>query len=127
METSYDIINAKMYAENCALEYQYNKFLQSHPHIFRHCEINSRQATNDDYYIPPAIANQCKVVNIKFNETGCKKVACFPKKDNLQNCTNADNTTVISLGNQYTFACQPACSQISLDIDTEYRKGKCLM
>ncbi|GIY41333.1 baculo_p74_N domain-containing protein [Caerostris darwini] len=123
---TYDIINAEMYAENLTKEYQYNKFLKSHPHIFRHCNVESRPATNSDYYIPPAIADKCKVFNVTFNKIGCEKIACFPKMKNLEDCNPKDVTKIIPLGTGFTYACQPACSQISLDIDVEFRDEKCL-
>ncbi|GBM91810.1 hypothetical protein AVEN_15692-1 [Araneus ventricosus] len=127
METSYDVINAEMYAENLASEYQYNKVLKSHPHIFRHCEIENRPATNKDYYIPPAIADQCKIFRATFNKIGCEKVACFPKVEGLKNCSPIDEGRIVPIGNGFTYACQPACSQISQDIDTEFKFGKCYM
>lgn len=121
-----DYLNAQIYAEHCVRVYLHNKFLQSHPHIFQYSKLETRPATNKDYYIPPKIANHCIVSKVSFDETGCQKIACFPKKQNLENCDSNDDTIVLNLGQYYTFACQPACSQISKDLDTEYRNGKCM-
>lgn len=119
-----DYLNAQMYAEHCVRVYLHNKFLQSHPHIFRYSKLETRPATPKDYYVPPKIANQCIVSKVSFDETGCQKIACFPKKQNLENCDS--DTLILNLGQHYTLACQPACSQISQDLDTEFRNGKCM-
>lgn len=127
METSLDLINAKLYAYNCTLEFNYNKFLNLHPHIFKYVTLDVRPATHNDYYIPPAIANQCKIVKVSFNKIGCEKIACFPRMQNFKLCDPPDEARYLRLGTGNTLACQPACTQLSMNIDTEFKKGKCML
>lgn len=125
MNTYYDYINAVEFGHHCALEHQYNYFLNKYPHIFKYVEIQSRLATHQDYYVPPSIAGECKIYSIAFNEIGCRKISCFPKTSNLTDCTEKDPTTYMSIGNDFYLSCQPACHELSPFIDTEFKDGKC--
>lgn len=127
METFVDFINAEIYADHCTRVYMYNKYLKSYPHIFRHSTLTERLATSKDYYVPPKIANQCIVSEASFNEIGCQKIACFPKKRNLENCNTGEDTVMLTLGQNHTMACQPACQFISTFVDTDFRDGKCYL
>lgn len=127
METSLDYKNAEIYADHHSRVYFYNKFLKSHPHIFRYATLETKPATSRDYYIPPKIAQKCIVSKTFFNQKGCEKIACFPKKQNLDSCDPFQDTIALNLGNYHTLACQPACWQISNFLDTEFRNGKCLI
>lgn len=120
-----DYINAEIYANHCTRVYMHNKFLKSHPHIFRHSTLEERQATSKDYYIPPKIASQCVVSKVSFDEIGCQKVACFPKTRNLEICEKDQDTIMLPIGRKHTMACQPACRLIPNAVDTDFRKGKC--
>lgn len=125
MNTYYDYINAVEFGHNCALEHQYNYFLNKYPHIFKYVDIESRLATHADYYIPVSIANECKKYSVSFNEIGCRKIGCFPKTSALTDCTENDPTTYITIGENFYLSCQPACHELSQFIDTEFKDGKC--
>lgn len=125
MNTYYDYINAVEFAHNCALEHQYNYFLNKYPHIFKYVDVQSKLATHKDYYIPAAIKNECKIYSVAFNEIGCRKIGCFPKTASLTDCTEKDPTTYISIGENFYLSCQPACHELSPFIDTEFKDGKC--
>lgn len=125
MNTYYDYINAVEFAHNCALEHQYNYFLNKYPHIFKYVDIQSRLATQSDYYIPSSIATECKIYSVSFNEIGCRKIGCFPKTDTLTDCTENDPTAYITIGENFYLSCQPACHELSQFIDTEFENGKC--
>lgn len=127
METFMDFINAEIYADHCTRVYMYNKYLKSHPHIFRHSTLKERPATSKDYYVPPKIADKCIVSDASFDEIGCQKIACFPKKRNLENCKIGEDTVMLTLGQWHTMACQPACQFISTFVDTDFRDGKCFL
>ena len=118
-------MNAVEFAHNYALEHQYQHFLKKYPHIFKYVNNNTRQATNKDYYVPSSIQNECKVYSITFNETGCRKIGCFPKTKILTDCTKSDPTEYITIGSNFYLSCQPACHEISRSIDTEFKNGKC--
>lgn len=126
-----DEINAKKFAVNCYLEYQYKHFLKTIPHIFKHVNMDIRPATNEDYYIPPSLTSECKVVKLTFNEIGCQKIACFPYMKNLDKCQPMDEARYLNLGTQFTLACQPGCTQLNWHLqhptDTEFRNNKCMM
>lgn len=125
MNTYYDYINAVEFGHNCALEHQYNYFLNKYPHIFKYVDIQSRLATHTDYYVPPSIASECKIYSVAFNEIGCRKISCFPKTTGLTDCTEKDPTTYMSIGEDFYLSCQPACHELSPFIDTEFKDGKC--
>lgn len=122
-----DFANAEIYADHCTRVYMYEKYLQSHPHIFRYSKLHKEPATTKDYYIPPKIKDKCIISKATFDEIGCLKIACFPKKRNLEPCDSFDNTLVLTLGQQHTFACQPACQFISTYLDTDFRNEKCMI
>lgn len=126
MNTYYDYINAVEFAHNCALEHQYNYFLNKYPHIFKYVDIQSRLATHADYYVPAALAKECKKYSVSFNEIGCRKIGCFPKTNALADCTENDPTTYLTIGDSFYLSCQPACHELSQFIDTEFKNGKCL-
>lgn len=127
MNTYYDILNAVEFAHNSAFEHQYLYFLNKYPHIFKYVDIQSRPATNKDYYVPASIANECKIYSVSFNEIGCRKISCFPKTGDLKDCTETDPTTFIAIGDTFHLSCQPACHEISKLFDTEFKDGKCLL
>ncbi|GIY89206.1 baculo_p74_N domain-containing protein [Caerostris extrusa] len=98
-----------------------------YPHIFYNAQLESRQATHQDYYIPPSLASQCVVVTkTSFNETACHRLACFPFKQNLEPCTELDSVQWITMGNTFALACQPSCHTKDNQLDTEWRNGQCV-
>ena len=99
-----DFENAEIYASHCTRVYMYEKYLKSHPYIFRHSKLDVKPATAKDYYIPPKIKDKCIIAKATFNEMGCRKIACFPKKRNLDPCDSFDTTLVLTLGENHTFA-----------------------
>lgn len=117
--------HATLFAQYSALEIHYQKLLARYPHIFKYVEVHSRSAQHTDFYVPRSIADECKVYSLTFTEFGCRKVACFPQKQNLEECTEQDSPRYLHIGPHFYLACQPACHEISKIIDTEFRSGKC--
>jgi hypothetical protein len=129
--TRLDFNNARLYALQHLFLHELNKFKTSHPHVFDHVILSQREADSEkDFYVPPKLGRQCFVVSIKFSETGCRKVACFPYKEGGKVCEPSDETRFVKRGeNGYTLACQPACFHLlsvkRYWLDTEFRKGQC--
>jgi hypothetical protein len=129
--TRLDFNNARLYALQHLFLHEFNKFKTSHPHVFDHVLFSQRQANSEkDFYVPPKLGPQCFIVSIKFNETGCRKIACFPYKEGGKVCEPSDNPRFVKRGeNGYTLACQPACFHLlsvkRYLLDTEFRKGQC--
>lgn len=105
--------------ETCRVQY---------PHLFGDAVIQTRPAHSRDYYIPPALADRCLVLErVAFGETGCKRLGCFPFQENVQLCEKKNEPRWIQLGQTFTLACQPACHEYPNPIDTEWSNGECLL
>lgn len=126
MHSYFDLMNALNFSHNAALEVQYNYFLKKYPHIFKYVNIQSKPATNAEYYIPKSIEQECKLFSVTFDEIGCRKIGCFPKTESLKDCSTHDLTRYVYIGTKFYLACQPACQEISKAIDTEFKNNKCL-
>lgn len=126
MHSYFDLMSALNFSHNEAVKVRYDYFLNKYPHIFKYVNIQSRQATNADYYVPASIAHECKVFSVTFNEIGCRKVGCFPKTESLKDCSNSDLTHYMYIGAEFYLACQPACQEISKSVDTEFKNNTCL-
>lgn len=124
--TSSDILHAMTFARHATDIHLYEKYLKSHPDIFRHVEIETRPATRKDYYVPSGLENEAIVVSrLEFNETGCRNVGCFPYKENLESCDD-DPVRWIRIGKGFGLACQPVCHYYEQDFDTRY-DGRCYL
>ena len=122
-----EYVHALRYATEATKVYLMDEYKRKFPHYFEHAILETRPATEKDYFIPPSIANQCIVVTgTRFNETGCKRFGCFPFKKNWQVCNENDPLQWIRLGNNYELVCQQSCKEHS--IDTEWSKdGRCIL
>lgn len=79
------------------------------PHITSHLQIILRSATDEDYYIPAALIDSCKVIDVKITKNLCELINCTSTKEHGL-CTPLDQTSYYYLGdNEFDLQCQPAC------------------
>lgn len=117
-------IHALRYAVESTKVFLMQQYQTEFPHLFQYASIETRPATPRDYYIPPALASKCiVVVRTHFEETACRRFACFPFKKNWEMCTERDTAHWVPIGQQFELACQPACQDHSLN--TEWVQGEC--
>lgn len=74
--TTTDFTNASKYATHQHRLRYIPRWRSRLPHILIDYEI--RPATNDDYYVPPKLANSAIAVKLKFSKRGCESMNCYP-------------------------------------------------
>lgn len=135
--TSLDILNATLYADEMQrLKYIY-RFRQRFPNIFINYEI--RPASNEDYYVPPKLAQRAIKVNLQFSKKGCDSINCYPftevgpiDPDTPFGVTQTSETPV--------FYAQPACYHMDREaakksdnendiqsMEVAYANNKCIL
>ncbi|KAG8175200.1 hypothetical protein JTE90_022623 [Oedothorax gibbosus] len=108
--------------------YMFHLYEQLYPDLFGHGSYSTRPATNDDYYIPTALAKSCLVVEeMTFDQEGCNSVGCFPFKHLGEPCTANDPVQFTQVGNTFSLSCQPICSSSDTTVDTEWLNDQCVM
>lgn len=121
-----EVAHAIRYATEASKVFLMEEYKKQFPHYFQNAILETRPATNKDYFIPPSIANKCVVVvETRFDETGCKRFGCFPFKENLERCEENDPTQWIRIGKKFELSCQKSCQEHS--IDTEWVNGQCIL
>lgn len=122
-----ELEHATRYATEATKLFLMQEFKKKYPHLFREATIETRPATLKDYYIPPSLAAKCIVVTrTAFTQEGCRRVACFPYKENMEPCEETDDPRWVPMGSHYTLACQPTCFEEKY-IDTEWRNDACVL
>lgn len=128
MSSKHELEHAVRFAIEQTRLYMIIKYRQLYPDLFQHATFKIRPATNQDYYIPQALALTCHVMEDNyFTEPGCKKVGCFPFKENGVPCIPTDPVQWSQLGNGHTLSCQPICQASDTTVDTEWWNDKCVM
>ncbi|AXS67679.1 p74/pif0 [Cryptophlebia peltastica nucleopolyhedrovirus] len=74
--TILDLTNASRYATHMHRLNFIPRWRTKFPHIFVDYEI--RPANNDDYYVPPKLAERAIAVSLKFSKVGCESMSCYP-------------------------------------------------
>ncbi|ABI35698.1 p74 [Ectropis obliqua nucleopolyhedrovirus] len=74
--TTTDLTNASRYATHQHRLKFINRWRNKFPHILIDYEI--RPATNDDFYVPPTLANRAIAVKLTFSRRGCESMTCYP-------------------------------------------------
>lgn len=119
--------HALKYATEATKAHLMQEYKSKFPHYFQNARIETRPATNEDYFIPPSIADKCiVVVKTQFDEIGCKRLSCFQFKKNWEVCEKTDPLQWVRIGDDYELACQKSCQDHS--INTEWSKdGRCII
>lgn len=119
--------HAIRYAVEATKCYLMEEYKRKFPHYFGNAVLETRPATEEDYFIPPSISDKCiVVVKTRFDEIGCKRLGCLPFKKNWELCEKDDPLQWIRIGNEYELACQKSCEEHA--INTEWsRDGRCVI
>lgn len=119
--------HALRYATEATKCYLMEEYKRKFPHYFENAVLETRPATDEDYFVPPSISDKCiVVVKTRFDEISCKRLSCFPFKKNWEACEENDPLQWIRIGNEYELACQKSCADHS--INTEWsRDGRCVI
>lgn len=136
--TQVDLLNAEKFAKYNyqirLLELMYKK----RPHLVSYLELNDRAATDADFYIPPKLADKCRVLDVRIGSHLCKKLSCN-KMMEREPCTPGLKASYYWLGDDdYDVQCQPSCFNVqttktyqsdgSRNVDMpqlNYHKGSC--
>lgn len=136
--TQLDLLNAEKFANYNyrirLLELMYKK----RPHLISYLELNDREATSDDYFIPPKMANKCRVLDVRISSYLCTKLSCNKMTERAP-CTPGSDASYYWLGDDdYDVQCQPSCFNVhatktyqhdgSRNVDMpqlNYHKGSC--
>lgn len=83
--------------------------LKKAPHLTTHLSYTVRDATDADFYIPHALKDYCKTIDIKMTKNLCEKLSC--NKSGISSlCRPTDTASYYHLGDSsYDVSCQPAC------------------
>lgn len=122
-----ELEHAVRYATEVTKLYLMKEYKRIYSHIFKDATIETRPAdSKQDYYVPESIKDKCIVVTLtRFDETACRRVGCFPFRQDMKPCEKADKVKWIPLGRGYTLSCQPACVEDD-KVDTEWIDGECV-
>lgn len=102
------------------------QYKQNFPHYFDYAHIETRLATPEDYYIPPSLEKKCVVVKkTYFEEIACRRLCCFPFKNNWEPCNVKDKPHWIQIGDNLELACQSACQDHS--VNTDWIDNRCIV
>ena len=123
-----ELHHAMQYAQHETCIYMFSKYQDLYPDWFQHAAIQMRPATPDDYYLPAALKDSCRVVDgTTFNRKGCSLSGCFPFKALGEPCQPTDPLQWTQVGNTFSLSCQPLCASSDTTVDTEWWDGRCVM
>ncbi|AAC70212.1 envelope protein p74 [Lymantria dispar multiple nucleopolyhedrovirus] len=74
--TSVDLMNASKYASHMHRLAFIPRWRSKMPHVLIDYEI--RPATNDDFYVPPNLADRAVATKVAFSRRGCESMSCYP-------------------------------------------------
>ncbi|AKR17336.1 P74 (PIF-0) [Urbanus proteus nucleopolyhedrovirus] len=74
--TIIDLNNSVRYATHQHRLRFITKWRRRFPHILINYKV--RAANNDDYYVPPKLADRCIYVTLTFSKRGCESMSCYP-------------------------------------------------
>lgn len=83
------------------------------PHLGTHLTYSIRAATGADFYVPDAIADECKIVDVSIGERLCGKLSCT-KTTEQDFCKPASSASYYRVGeNGHDVQYQPACFNVA--------------
>lgn len=86
------------------------------PHIVSWLKIETRPATQQDYYFPDKLAPFARVITVTVTKGACERISCNPYKDDGI-CTDKDVASYYRIGDgaDYGIQCQPACFNLAAE------------
>lgn len=125
--SKYEMLHAMRYAEERTKLYMMEVSRQRYPQLFQYAHLESRPATQKDYYIPPSLTQESVVVvKTYFEKEGCEKVSCFPFRSDGLPCSQSDSMHWSRVGSSHILCCQPSCQVSEATVDVEWRDQKCV-
>ena len=119
--------HALRYATEATKVWLMDRYKERFPHYFDYAHIETRLATPEDYYIPPSLANKCIVVErTYFEEIACRRLCCFPFKDDWEPCTEKDKPHWVQIGDHLELACQSVCRDHTT-LNTDWIDNRCIV
>lgn len=119
--------HALRYATEATKCYLMEEYKRKFPQYFENAVLETRPATDEDYFVPPSISDKCiVVVKSLFDEIGCKRFSCFPFKKNWEACEEKDPLQWVRIGNEYEMACQKSCEKHSINSEWSI-DGRCVI
>lgn len=107
--TELDILNSSRYAEYNTRVRLLRRMHARAPHLASWLDINVRDATSADYYVPKALKSTSKVMDIRMTKTLCEMLSCTPVRENdVCRANQAANYYYVG-DDAYDVQCQPAC------------------
>lgn len=112
--TKTDQLNAKIYSQQRYTLALVNKVAEKYKHIGTHLDVRIRAATTADYYFPLNFANRAIMVDVKINESLCKRLSCNSEtmtgpctKDMLPHYHRVGDT--VGENERFEMVCQSSC------------------
>lgn len=116
-----DIEAAIKYAEYNTTIRLLNAMLIKAPHLTSHLQLDIRDATDDDFYIPASLQNKCKIIKVSITEKLCEKLNCQSNKADKV-CKPTEEPSYFRRGvDGYGIQCNPACFHLmeTTNVDDE--------
>lgn len=111
--TAIDIQNATKFAKTNVEINRINLAQKKAPHLASWLEYKIRDATPEDYFIPPMLKASAKVVDVIVTEHLCNKLSCNVIKEK-STCQPDEPPSYYRLGDaDFGIQCQPACYNVS--------------
>lgn len=122
--TNDDIIHAQRFGESNILIRQLHIAHQKAPWIISHLDVNVRDATPNDYFIPPSLKHAAKVVEVKMTKNLCELLSCNNIRE-YSPCDAEAPATWYRVGDDgFDLQCQPACFNLSPTMPTYNATGE---
>ncbi|XP_026819560.1 uncharacterized protein LOC113558287 [Rhopalosiphum maidis] len=110
--TQKDLFNAERFARHNYLVRLLELMLKKRPHLTSYLIVTDRPATDLDYYIPPTLADKCRVLDVKIGPRLCAKLSCNRTTEHKP-CTPDSEASYYWVGDDsYDVQCQPACFNV---------------
>lgn len=97
------------------------------PHIVSWLKVETRPATQQDYYFPDKLASFARVITVTVTKDACERISCNPYKEDGV-CTDKDVASYYRIGDgaDYGVQCQPACFNLAAEpkfnVETKQRE-----
>ena len=79
------------------------------PNIISWLDIDIRDATQADYFIPEQLIGRAKVVSVKMTKKACEMTTCTPMRETVE-CRKTDSASYYRTSEStFDVQCQPAC------------------
>ncbi|XP_025192051.1 uncharacterized protein LOC112592254 [Melanaphis sacchari] len=110
--TQTDLHHAEKFAKYNYLIRLLQLMHKKRPHLISHLRLYDRLATDADYYIPPALKDKCRVLDIALSERLCTKLSCNRTTERAP-CAPDTEASYYWVGDDaYDVQCQPACFNV---------------